>query len=234
MKKFLTLLLIFAIGFICIPKVWAQATISGKINFEGTAPVQKPINFGPEKQCALAHGDKPPLEETVVVNPNKTLKNALVYIKEGISGSSETPKDPVVIDQKGCTFSPHVSTAMVGQTVRFHNSDDLLHNVRTVSQKGQTFNIAQPIKDMHIDKTFKQSEIGIQLKCDVHFWMLAYLHIFDHPFFAVTGDDGGFTISNLPAGNYTLEVWHEKLGTQTQSITIAENEQKTADFKYTM
>jgi len=114
--------------------------------------------------------------------------------------------------------------------VKFKNSDELLHNIRTNSTINKKFNIAQPVKDMSVTKTFDQREIGIQLRCDVHFWMAAYLHVFNHPFFAITGDDGTFTIKDLPAGTYTVELWHEKLGTQTQTITVADDETKTADF----
>lgn len=231
-KLFMPVAVVAYLFFSTFTNGFAQGTVSGKVNFEGTAPVPKPVNFGAEKQCALVHGDKPPMEETIVVNSNNTLKNTLVYIKEGVSGTFETPKDALEINQRGCVFSPHVAAGMAGQTVRFKNGDDLLHNVRSISQKGQTFNIAQPIKDMSIDKVFKQPEIGIQLKCDVHFWMLSYLHIFEHPFFAVTGEDGSFTIPNLPAGTYTLEAWHEKLGTLTQSITVADGEDKTTSFTF--
>jgi len=231
MKKITTLIcLIAAVIMICPFHAYAGGTLSGKVNFTGTAPAPKPISFGPEKQCALVHGDKMPLDETIVVNANNTLKDVLVYVKEGVSGQFEAPKEPITIDQNGCVFSPHVSVAMVGQNVVFKNSDTLLHNVRTLSTSNKVFNIAQPIQNMTTKKVFTAPEIGIQLKCDVHFWMLAYLHVLNHPYYSISGDDGSFTIKDLPAGTYTIEVWHGKLGTQTQSITIAEGESKTADF----
>ena len=221
---------ILLVGTLFFSKPVFASTITGKVNFEGEAPLPKPINFGAERQCALAHGGKAPTEEGLVVNPNKTVKWALVYVKEGVMGQYETPTQPVEIDQTGCLFSPHAVAAMVGQTVNFKNNDELLHNVRTNSKINKTFNIAQPIKNMTTAKKFDQPEIGIQLRCDVHFWMSSYLHILNHPFFAVTGDDGSFTIKDLPAGTYTIELWHEKLGTQTQSITVADGETKTVDF----
>lgn len=206
-------------------------SVEGKVNFTGTPPAPQPINFGAEKQCAVMHGDKAPLQEDLVVNGNGTVKWALVYVKEGVTGTFEAPKDPVVVDQNGCVFSPHASAALVGQTVRFVNSDTLLHNVRTESKLGQSFNIAQPIQGMKTEKLFKQQEIGVKVRCDVHFWMAAYLHILSHPYFAVTGDAGGFVIKDLAPGTYTVEVWHEKLGTQTQTVTVAEGESKTVDFE---
>lgn len=208
------------------------ATITGKIVFEGTPPVQQPINFGAEKQCAMMHGDKIPQNEEVVVNPNGTLRSVLIYIKEGVSAPSAPPAEPVRIDQKGCVFSPHVSVAMAGQKIIFKNSDAILHNVRIVAKNNKSFNIAQPIQGMETGKTLDKPEIGIQVRCDVHFWMVSYLHILDNPYFAVTGEEGTYTIKDLPAGNYTLEVWQEKLGVQTAQITVADGESKISDFTY--
>ena len=114
--------------------------------------------------------------------------------------------------------------------MEFHNNDDVLHNVRSFSKEGQSFNVAQPIKGMKTKKTFAKPETGMQLKCDVHFWMVSYLHVMPHPFYAITGDDGSFSIKGLPAGTYTLELWHEKLGTQNKTITIKDGEAQNIDF----
>lgn len=233
MKKrqfFIFSLVVFAVSYLNTGFVFAGSEVSGKVNFIGTAPTPKAVNFGPEKQCALVHGDKMPMEETILVNSNNTLRNVLVYIKEGVSAPSAAPTEPVVIDQAGCVFKPHVTVARVGQKVVFKNSDTLLHNVRTLSKANKAFNIAQPIQNMKTEKTFTEPEIGIQLKCDVHFWMLSYLHVLSHSYHAVTGEDGSFSIKDLPVGTYTIEAWHEKLGTQVQTITVAEGEQKTLDF----
>lgn len=131
-----------------------EATITGKVVFKGTPPPPKPINFGAERQCALAHGDKTPNYEELVINSNGAVKGALLYIKEDISGNYSTPAEPVTIDQKGCIFIPHVSAVMVGQPVKFLNDDALLHNVRTVSKINPAFNVAQPIQGMSTDKKF--------------------------------------------------------------------------------
>lgn len=205
------------------------ATLTGKVAFEGEAPAPKPINFGAEKQCAMMHGDKMPMTEGLVVNPNKTVKWALVYVKGGVSESS-APAEALEIDQKGCMFVPHVAVAQVGQKVTFKNSDSVLHNVRSESKLNKAFNIAQPLQGMTTTKIFEQAETGIKMRCDVHFWMASFVHVLDHPFYAVTDDEGNYQIKDLPAGTYTIEVWHEKLGTQTAEATIAEGETKTFGF----
>lgn len=110
--------------------------------------------------------------------------------------------------------------------------DPVLHNVRSASKKNKAFNIAQPIQGMETSKVLDQPEIGIQLRCDVHFWMVSYLHVLDNPYFVVTGEDGAFVWKGIPAGTYTVEVWHEKLGTQTAQITVGEDDDKVSDFVF--
>ncbi len=215
----------------CTGSAFAQgATVTGKVAFEGEAPKPAPINFGPEKQCADMHKDKMPLNEDIVVNPNNTVKGTLIYIKDGAKGQYAAPADPVTINQNGCMFVPHVAAAMAGQKGIFKNGDPVLHNIRTDSKINKVFNIAQPIQDMETKKTFDKPEIGIRLKCDVHFWMAGYIHILANPYFAITGDDGSFTIKDLPAGTYTVGLWHEKLGTQDQTITVKDGEAKGISF----
>ena len=215
--------------FMALGSAAQAAVINGKVLFEGEAPAPKPINFGADIQCKTMHGDKMPVTEELVVNPNKTVKWAFVYIKEGAPASS-APEVAVEVDQEGCMFVPHVAAAQAGQQVIFKNSDAVLHNVRTESKINKAFNIAQPFQGMATTQIFAESEIGIKTRCDVHFWMVSFIHVLDHSFYAVTGDDGSYQIENLPAGTYTVEVWHEKLGTETAQITVAGDETKTADF----
>ena len=215
----------------CAGSVFAQgATVTGKVAFEGEAPKPAPINFGAEKQCADMHKDKMPVNEDIVINPNNTVQWVLVYIKDDVGGPFTAPAEPVTVNQNGCVFAPHGVAVMAGQKVIFKNDDPVLHNVRTDSKINKIFNIAQPIQGMETKKIFDKPEIGIRLKCDVHFWMAGYIHVLSNPFFAVTGEDGSFTIKNLPAGTYTLELWHEKLGTQDQTITVKDGESKEINF----
>lgn len=206
-------------------------TITGTIRFEGTPPPARPIEFGAEKQCSIGHQHAPQYED-LVVGSGGTIKWVLVYVKEGAPEGGEAPAEPVVYDQRGCIFEPHVAVARVGQPVEFRNNDPVLHNVRGMSKQKQAFNVAQPIQGMKTQRTFKSPEIGMLLKCDVHFWMTSYLHVLPHPYAAVTGNDGRFTISGLPVGTYTIEAWHETLGTQTQVVTVQAGAAATADLSF--
>jgi plastocyanin len=228
-KKIFGCFFVVVVAWMVSASVSYAATLTGKVSFEGTAPEPKPINFGAEKQCAMMHGDKMPVDESLIVNANKTVKWALVYVKD-VKGEFKTPETPAEMDQNGCTFSPHAIAVMAGQKIVFKNDDPVLHNVRANSKVNKAFNIAQPIQGMKTTKSFAQEEIGIQMRCDVHFWMSSYIHVLSHPFFAITGDDGSFTIKDLPAGTYTVEVWHEKLGMQTAQITVTGDETKISDF----
>jgi plastocyanin len=208
-----------------------SAVIAGIVAFQGTPPKPKDINFGPEKVCASLHPDKPPVYETLVVNGNGTLKWAVVGIRGKVAGDYPPPQKPAVVDQVGCIFLPHVVGAQVGQEVEFHNSDPVTHNVRATATRNLSFN--NNFAPKSVTKTrFDSPEVGIPLKCDIHFWMSAYINVFPHPFFAVTGDDGSFVISGVPPGTYTFVAWHESFKTQTQTVTVKAGEVKEIDFTF--
>jgi hypothetical protein len=208
-----------------------SAVIAGMVLYQGETPQPKEINFGPEKVCAGLHSGKTPVYETLVVNPNGTLKWALVGIRGAVPGKYAPPSKPVVVDQVGCIFTPHVVGAMVDQRIEFHNSDPVTHNIRGTATRNQAFN--NNFAPKSITKTkFDTPEIGIPLKCDIHFWMSSYIHVFPHPYFAVTADDGSFVISGIPPGTYTLLAWHETLKTKTQTIALKAGEVKEVDFVF--
>jgi hypothetical protein len=118
----------------------------------------------------------------------------------------------------------------VGQELQIKNSDNALHNVHAMLTVNLEFNLAQPVQGMMTSKKFSKPEVCVKFKCDVHPWMFAYAGVVPHPFLAVSGDDGGYRISGLPAGEYTVELWHRKLGTQEVKIKVGDGEAKTADF----
>jgi plastocyanin len=208
------------------------AEVKGSVTFEGTAPKMPRIQMAADPFCQKAHADAVSSEE-VVVNGNGTLKNVFVWVKSGLEGKSYTaPTEPAVIDQHGCTYHPHVVGLMVGQPLKIENSDETLHNIHALAKVNDQFNIAMPKYVKQKEHTFTQQEVMIPVKCDVHSWMSSYIGVVSTPYFAVTGDDGTFDISKLPAGTYTIEAWHEKYGTQTQEVTIGDGESKELTFTF--
>jgi hypothetical protein len=206
-------------------------TISVKVKFAGTAPEMGAIEIpSTEKVCAEAHpqGMK---EERVIVNADGTLANCFVYVKTGLEGRTfDAPKDPVVFDQKGCQYSPHVFGIQVGQQLDIKNSDPLLHNVHSKPKGNDVFNEAMPTQGMTISKKFKKPEVMVPIQCDVHSWMKAFAGVCDNPYFGVTGADGTVELKTLPPGDYTIEVWHEQYGKQTQKVTLGAKETKSVEF----
>jgi hypothetical protein len=137
-----------------------------------------------------------------------------------------------VLNQQGCHYTPHVFGVQVGQPLDILNSDDTLHNVHAAAQVNQEFNLGQPFKGMKTTRTFDKPEVMIPFKCDVHTWMNAFVGVLAHPYFAVSADGGKFSLKTLPPGTYEIEAWHEKLGTQTQTVTVGEKETKEITFTF--
>jgi len=206
-------------------------TISGVINFSGTAPENEPILMDAEPICAEQYPDGA-LQETVVENSNGTLQNVFVYVKEGLPDQEwPVPSEGVLLDQSGCRYHPHVLGIQAGQTLIIRNSDGILHNIHPMPVNNRPFNLGQPV-EMDSEKSFPTPEVMIPVECDVHDWMLGYIGVLSHPFFAVSGSDGSFSISGLPAGDYVLEAWHELYGTQTISVSVAEGGTEQIEISY--
>ena len=208
-----------------------SASITGKIVFEGAVPVPEKYKMSADAFCAKAHpGDV--AKQDIEIGPDKGIADVFVYVKSGISGTYPPPATAATIDQKGCRYTPHVFGVVAGQNIDILNSDPTLHNIHSLPEKNEPFNLAMPVQGMKYTKKFDQPEVMIRIKCDVHGWMSAYCGVLSHPFFAVTAADGTYTIKDLPAGTYTIEAWHEKLGTQTQQVTVGAQESKPAAFTF--
>jgi plastocyanin len=206
-------------------------TLAGRVLFEGTAPDRPAISVGSDPVCAREHPGGITFENVVVTNGG--LDNVFVYVKDGLGNYYfDTPASPATLDQQGCRYVPHVMGVRVGQPIEIANSDGTMHNVNAQAKANRGFNFPQPIKGMKEKKTFSAREVMVLFKCDVHPWMNAYVGVLEHPYFAVSANGGGFELKNVPAGTYTVEAWHEKLGTETQSVTIGEQESKTVTFTF--
>ena len=205
-------------------------SLSGRVAFEGQAPAPALLSTAADRACDQGGG--PLYDESLVVDGGGGLKNAFVYVKDGLGDYAfDVPTEPVVLDQKGCKYEPHVFGVRTGQRIEILNSDATLHNVHAMPQHNEEFNQGMPLKGMKLNQVFTAAEIGVPFKCDVHGWMTSYAGIVAHPYFAVTDAAGNFSLPNLPPGTYTLEVWHEKLGTRTQQITIGPKQ--AADVAFT-
>ena len=214
----------------------ASADITGKVTLDGKAPKPKEIKMTAVADCAKQHAD-PVMEETWVVGEKNELKNVIVYVQktDGVDLSGPVPSQPVVLDQKGCMYSPHVIPTMVGQKFQVLNSDGFLHNVHGLGKENGEFNFPQQnkgdVKD--IGGQANKAPERYKVKCDVHPWMGAWVLVLDHPYFATTGDDGAYTIKGLKDGEYTLVAWHEKGGATEQKVSVKDGK-ATADFKIKM
>jgi plastocyanin len=207
------------------------ANVSGRVVLDGPAPENPPIKMASDAFCIREHPNGASFESFVVDNGG--LENVFVYVKDGLGQYYfDVPAEPVKLDQRGCRYVPHVLGVRAGQPIDIGTSDATLHNVHALARVNQEFNFGLQIAGTKQTKTFTKPEAMITLKCDVHNWMNAYVGVLDHPYFAVTRDGGKFELKNLPAGTYTVEAWHEKLGTQTQSVTLGEKESKDVTFTF--
>jgi plastocyanin len=206
--------------------------VQGAATFEGEVPSLRPIPMEADPNCVKKH-EAPVMPDALVLGEGNRLANVFVRVRDGLAaGTYPAPPEPLVLDQHGCRYAPHVAGAMVGQKLRVLNSDGLLHNVHSLSKLNPPFNRAMPANVTEFEYTFTKQEEMFKVKCDVHPWMGAYIAVVPHPFFAVTGTDGRFEIADLPAGRYEVEAWHERLGTQTASVELAEGQVGSLDFVF--
>jgi plastocyanin len=207
-------------------------TITGTVTFQGTPPEFRPIDMAAEPPCVKANPTLviPPV---VVLGPNKELANVAVYIKSGLASYKyDTPTAPAVLDQKGCMYTPRVLALMTHQTLEIRNTDPTTHNVHVMPRQNKQWNNSLPAGGAPYETHFDHPELAMPVACNVHPWMRAFLFIFSHPYFEVTSTTGTFELKDVPAGTYTIEAWHERFGTQDQTVTIAPKESKAISFVF--
>jgi hypothetical protein len=208
-------------------------TIEGTIHFAGQAPQRVKIDVSQDPGCAAA-GQPPDLSQEYVVNDGK-MANVFVYVKDGLGGKSYAPPaTPVVFDQKGCRYIPHVAGVMAGQPVEVLNSDPTMHDVNIQPGPGGNApsDASQGPHGAPVWRTFSKPETMIALRCSVHPWMEAYINVATNPFFAVSDSHGHYVIHGLPPGTYTLAADQERLGTQQQTINVRALQTSLADFTF--
>jgi plastocyanin len=195
-------------------------SIGGHVMFTGTPATGEPIDMSDEPQCAAKH-TTPPVRGADKAGGGG-LDDVFVYVKSGPVTTMQfpTPTEAEVLDQNGCVYMPHVIALQAGQQLTVRNSDPLMHNVNATPTENRPFNRSQPQAGMEFQQTFTAAEVMIPVRCDVHGWMEAYIGVTSHPYHAVTANGGTFTLENLPPGDYEIEAWHERYGTQTQMVTV--------------
>jgi plastocyanin len=208
----------------------ATGTVEGHVRLTGTASGSI-IRMGADPVCAAMTRGRRILSETVVVGGGG-LMNVFVNVT-GSFPASPAPADPITPNQQECMYQPHVLGARVGQILQIKNSDQTLHNVHSLSTRGNDFNASQPNAGMLFKFPLKSEEVLLHVKCDVHSWMSAYIGIVNNPYFAVSGDGGTFRIANVPAGRQTVQAWHERFGPLSQTVDVKPGETTTVDFAYT-
>lgn len=201
-------------------------SISGAVKFKGTAPAPAKLDVNKDTDVC---GQTEKINKELVVASDGGIQYAVVSIV-GVAKGKPFTDTKTVLDQKGCEYVPHIILAPAGQEVDIQNSDGILHNIHTYSQKNPAVNIAQPKFKKMVNATFANPEV-VKLSCDVHGWMQGWLIVEDSPYYAVTDDKGAFKITDIPPGDYQVKVWQEKLGESTQKITVKPGADTAVNFE---
>jgi len=206
--------------------------IEGRLRLAGPAPANPIIRMGADPMCSRQYSGTRAFQEFVVRSADGGLANALVDLQGKVPATAPSA-DPVTLDQRGCLYAPRVLGLQVGQTLQIKNSDSLLHNVHSLSTRGNAFNVSQPQAGMVYKVQLKNPDVIMRIKCDIHSWMTAYVAVEPHPYFAITGDHGSFKIAGVPAGRYSIRTWHERYGQLMQSVTVKAGQTTTLELGYT-
>ena len=210
----------------------ATGTIKGHVKLSGKLPGNTVIRMGKDPKCSEANKGKQVVQETVKATIDGSLANVFVRL-DGTFPSTPVPKTAVTVDQHNCLYSPRVVGIRVGQVLEIRNSDNLLHNVHSVTNRDNQFNFGQARAGVVDTFKMKNEEIMVRLGCDVHSWMVAYIGVVTNPYFAVSDATGSFQINGVPPGTYTINAWQERYGPLKQTVKVTAGGTATVDFTYT-
>jgi plastocyanin len=208
--------------------IGATGRVHGTVSWTGEVP--KPRDVALYGGCEIGHEGALQLAPAIVKDGK--LAEAFVVVTSGVDGYAipAPPAAPVVVTQHGCLYQPRVSGVRVGQPMQFVNSDAIFHNVRAVATNNETFALNQAAQGQKDVVTFKKPELMVETRCDIHPWMVSHIGVVDHPWFAVTGDDGAFSLDGVPAGDLELTVWSDAGGVQKKHVTVPPSGDVTVDF----
>ena len=224
------LLALLALSMIPADVLAAGGTIEGTVTFTGKPRRNPLIQMGADPNCLTINAGKKVIQKLVDLHRDRTVGNVFVHLTGDLSGAA--PAEPTVIDQEGCIYHPRIAGAVVGQTLKVRNNDATLHNIHALSEVGNDFNVGQPKAGMEYEYTLRKAEVMLRIKCDVHPWMVGFVGVKPHPYFAVTGDAGTFRIEGVPPGTHTVQAWQERLGTVDHQVEVKEGETVTVDFAF--
>lgn len=223
--------LLLAVALVAPEALAAGGAIEGKVIFTGTPRRNPLIQMGADPNCLTINAGKKVVNKLVDLHRDKTIGNVFVHLVGDLPAGAP-PAEPALIVQEGCIYHPRVLGAVVGQTLRVRNDDATLHNIHSLSEVGNDFNVGQPKAGMEFDHTLKKGEVMMRIKCDVHPWMTGWLGVKTHPYFAVTGDAGTFRIEGVPPGTHTLQAWQERLGTVDREVDVKDGETVTVELAF--
>jgi plastocyanin len=207
------------------------ASVTGVVKFKGTAEKPTRIDMSADPYCAKAHASAPTTED-LVTDAGGGLENVVVYVSDGLGTTTfPIPDQPATMEQKGCQYKPHVLAMRAGQKLNVVNSDATTHNIHPSPNNNREWNVSQP-QGQPLEQVFAREEVAISVKCNIHPWMKSYIAVVKNPYFAVTSKGGTFELKDLPPGNYTLQAWHEKLGSKTKMITVTAGASQTLEFDF--